>query len=255
MDTIESLQPASCATIPRPPCLIKTGTAKPHRVEAPRSKAIPNTDATPRTRRQWEDGFGCERETIRSAQLGDAVAWERLVQGNVGWILRTCSRWVGSREKAEDVTQEVFIRVFQTLHSFRDERGGFRAWVSRITRNMLIDTYRRESRERNKALSFTQSEGAQGGTCPEPSIRIHPDSGIEKQERIAALRAGLLLLCTELREAVVLRDVEGLHYDEIALLLNTPVGTVKSRVHRGRIELARLVRHRMAFNQGAYRAS
>src|SRR5512134_253253 len=106
-------------------------------------------------RSRFADWF--EHETIRRAQLGDAVAWETLVRRNAGWVFRVCLRWPSSRARAEDLTQDVFLRVFQRLHSYRGELAGFRVWLSRITRNLLIDDSRRSRRERN-TLSFETSD-------------------------------------------------------------------------------------------------
>ena len=190
--------------------------------------------------------FDCESETIRKAQLGDAAAWEILVRRNVGWILQTCDRWMGSRARAEDLTQEVFLRVFQTLHTYRGEMAGFRIWLGRITRNLLIDDYRRNRRERGTMSYDGADEKIQYIVRSALSRESRPEAGIERQERKAALRGALQLLSPDLRETVMLRDFRGLTYREISRLLRTPVGTVKSRLSRGRIELIRLVRQRAA---------
>jgi len=186
--------------------------------------------------------FDFERETIRKAQMGDAAAWETLVRQNVGWILRMCDRWVGSRARAEDLTQEVFLRVFQTLHSYRGEMSGFRIWLGRITRNLLVDDYRKNRRERDTMSCDFEDEQTQRAVRSVRSRESMPEAGIERQERRAALRRALRLLNPELRETVILRDVQGLSYQEISQLLMMPVGTVKSRINRGRVELIRLVR-------------
>jgi len=189
-----------------------------------------------------QPGSGSELETIRRAQLGDALAWETLVRQNVGWILNTCGRWTGSRARAEELTQDIFIRVFQTLHSYQGERAGFRVWLRRVTRNLLIDDYRRNHNER-RTLSYDGADEQtqrviRSAACPGSS----PEAGVERQERRAELCRALRLLGPQLREVVVLRDVKGLTYQEIGQQLMVPVGTVKSRVNRGRIELVRLLR-------------
>jgi RNA polymerase sigma-70 factor (ECF subfamily) len=178
------------------------------------------------------------------------MAWETLVRQNVGRILQTCSRWAGSRAQAEDLTQDVFIRVFQTLHSFRGELGGFRTWLSRITRNLLIDNYRRNRKERRTVSYDSPDEWTQRVLGPVTMSGFNPEAYIERQERRATLRRVLHQLGPDLREAVTLRDMQGLTYLEISQLLRTPVGTVKSRVNRGRIELVRLMRQREAARPG-----
>jgi RNA polymerase sigma-70 factor (ECF subfamily) len=172
------------------------------------------------------------------------------VRQNVGWILNTCHRWVGPCARAEDLTQEVFIRVFQNLHSYRGELAGFRTWLHRITRNLLIDDYRRHRRERRTVSYDSADERMKSVFRSIPSSDISPEARVENQERKAALRGAFRLLDPELRKAVILRDVKGLAYEEISGLLNTPMGTVKSRVNRGRSEVFRLVRQRPELRPG-----
>jgi RNA polymerase sigma-70 factor (ECF subfamily) len=140
----------------------------------------------------------------------------------------------------------VFLRVFQTLHSFRDERGGFHSWLSRITRNLVIDTYRKESRRRCRAFLPGEDELVGSNVWSAVTREYDPESGLERKERRAALLGALSQLCPELKEPVLLRDVKGLTYEEIAQLQHVPIGTVKSRIKRGRMELARRVRQRMS---------
>lgn len=219
-------------------------------VETARPEALPSENAGIREHERRGSVFGCGCETIRRAQLGDPVAWETLVRQNVGWILHICSRWAGSRGQAEDLTQDVFIRVFQTLHSYRGELSGFRTWLNRITRNLLIDDYRRNRKARRTVSFDSADERTQCVLCAVPSSGFSPEVGIERQERRAALGRAFRLLGPEVREVVILRDVRGLTYQEISQLLKMPVGTVKSRVHRGRIDLVHLVRQQAALPSG-----
>jgi len=174
------------------------------------------------------------------------MAWETLVRRNAGWITRACGRWAGSRARAEDLTQDVFLRVFQNLHSYRGELAGFRVWLSRITRNLMIDDCRRNRKERCTVSYDSPSEQTQRAVRSATSCESSPEARIEKRERKAALRRALRRLYPELRKAVILRDVRGLNYQEISQLLEIPVGTAKSRVNRGRIELVRLMGRRTA---------
>lgn len=219
-------------------------------VETPRSEAHPSGNAGIRAHERRGFVLRCECETIRRAQLGDALAWETLVRQNVGWILRTCSRWAGSRGRAEDLTQDVFIRVFQTLHSYRGELSRFRIWLNRITRNLLIDDYRRNRKARRTVSFDSADERTQSVLRAVPSGGTSPEADFERRERRAALCRALRLLAPEVREAVILRDVRGLTYQEIGQLLKMPVGTVKSRVHRGRIELVLRVRQQATLSTG-----
>ncbi len=207
-------------------------------------------DSWVQTHKRLRSPLGSDCETIQKARLGDAAAWENLVRSNVGWIFQTCDRWTGSRARAEDLTQDVFLRVFQSLQSYEGEMGGFRTWLSRITRNLLIDDYRRNRRERGVMSYDGADEKMQHVIRSVLSCEYRPEAGIEKQERRAAMRRALRLLDPVLRESVVLRDVQGLTYREISQMLMTPVGTVKSRINRGRIELIRLMRQRAAVPRG-----
>jgi RNA polymerase sigma-70 factor (ECF subfamily) len=186
--------------------------------------------------------FTCEPSTILMAQLGDATAWDTLVRCNVGWVFQTCLRWAGSRTRAEELAQEVFIRVFLTLHSYRGELGGFRTWLSRLTRNLLVDDYRKNRQERCTVSYDSADEQAHHAVRSVPSSEFSPEANIEWQERRVALRRALRKLDPELRRAVILRDMQDLTYQQISRSLKAPVGTVKSRVNRGRIELVRLMR-------------
>jgi RNA polymerase sigma-70 factor (ECF subfamily) len=185
---------------------------------------------------------GNDGETIRNAQLGDAAAWEVLFQQNVNWIRGACRRWVGSFAHAEDLTQDVFLKVFQNLHSYRGERAGFRAWLNQITRNLLIDDFRRKQKEQHTISYDCANDRSKNVLESAANYGFNSVACGKKQEHRAALRKAFRMLSPELRKAVILRDVHGFTYEEISNLLNKPVGTVKSRVNRGRIQLAPLVR-------------
>jgi RNA polymerase sigma-70 factor (ECF subfamily) len=215
---------------------------EPREIATPRMEAPVEESADVRTDGPQGSASGCDGETIRRAQLGDAAAWEILVRQNVGWILNTCYRWAGSEIRAEDLTQEVFIRVFQNLHCYRGDLTGLRTWLRRITRNLLIDDYRRHGKERRTVSYDSADERTRSVLQSIPSSESNAEANLANQERKAALRAAFRLLNPELRRVVVLRDVQGLAYGEISDLLKTPVGTVKSRVNRGRSEVVRFVR-------------
>ena len=234
----ESGDPESCSRSSFP------GAASAESSETGTSQAeeCPAVNAAPRAAGRRDPDLGCDCETIRRAQLGDAVAWETMVRQNVGWILNTCYRWAGSGARAEDLAQEVFIRVFQNLHSYRGDLAGFRTWLRRITRNLLIDDYRRHGKDRSTVSYDSPDERTKSVLQSIPSSESSPEANLANRERRAVLRGAFQLLNPELRRVVVLRDVQGLAYEEISDLLKTPVGTVKSRVNRGRSEVVRFVR-------------
>jgi RNA polymerase sigma-70 factor (ECF subfamily) len=227
---------------------------EPREIATPRTEAPVGQSADVRTDGPRGSASGCDGETIRRAQLGDAAAWETLVRQNIGWIVSTCYRWAGCKIRAEDLTQEVFIRVFQNLHCYRGDLAGFRTWLRRITRNLLIDDYRRHGMERRTVSYDSADERTKCVLQSIPSSESSPEANFANQERKAVLRGAFRLLNPELRRVVVLRDVQGLAYEEISDLLKTPVGTVKSRVNRGRSEVVRFVRQHPELWPG-YRSS
>jgi RNA polymerase sigma-70 factor (ECF subfamily) len=170
---------------------------------------------------------------------GDETAWEDLVRLHTRQVYGLCFRFTGSGSEAQDLTQEVFLRVFRTLRTFRVAEGSFGAWLARVTRNLLIDHYRRTRQERatdsiEDQLPMMEGVGAASAASPERAL-----AGREASE---ILQATLQRLSPELREAVILRDLQEMEYREIAQVLAIPEGTVKSRINRGRAELARLLR-------------
>lgn len=152
-------------------------------------------------------------------------------------IYNLCYRFTGNAHEAEDLTQEVFLRVYRTLGGYRAVHGGFTTWVTSVTRNLLIDHYRRSRRDR-----LTDSlEEVLPVIEQKESSAPQPDQSAARSELSQQVQRALQQLSPELREAVVLRDLQGLDYKEIQVVLQVPEGTVKSRINRGRIELARLL--------------
>lgn len=169
---------------------------------------------------------------------GDDAAWEDLVRSHTRRVYGLCFRFTGKDAESQDLTQEVFLRVYRTLHSYRAEEGAFVTWLSRLTRNLLIDHYRRTKQERvtdsieEQLPAVEQSQG----------LAARPDGMLAGREAGELLQAALLKLSPDLREAVILRDLQELEYREIAAMIKVPEGTVKSRINRGRAELARVLR-------------
>lgn len=171
---------------------------------------------------------------------GEEAAWEDLVRVHSRRVYAICYRFTGADQEAQDLTQEVFLRVFRSLKSFRSGEGSFTVWLSRLTRNLLIDHYRRTKLDR-----ATDSIEEQLPMLEEKTAMISRTDGlVAGREASELLQGALQKLSPELRETVILRDLEELDYREIARVLNVPEGTVKSRLNRGRAELARVLRQR-----------
>jgi RNA polymerase sigma-70 factor (ECF subfamily) len=179
-----------------------------------------------------------DAELVKRCLAADAVAWEALLQTHTRRIYNLCYRFTGRPAESEDLTQEVFIKVFQTLRTFDAAQGTFGTWLSRVARNHLVDHYRRTKKDR--ITSSLDDELATIEAKPGPAGE--PVAEVESRERRELLQRGLERLSPDLREAVVLRDLQDLDYDEIAQVLGVPVGTVKSRINRGRLELARVLK-------------
>jgi len=181
---------------------------------------------------------------VRRCISGDAAAWEEIVQRYHRRIYNICYRFAGSSNDADDLTQEVFIKMYRTLNSYDVDRGAFMTWVTTVTRNLLVDHFRKTRQERmTDSLDTTSSDHADTLALSEriPDRRPAPDSRVQTREAKEAVHQALQKLSPELRESVILRDLQDMDYREIATVLKVPEGTVKSRINRGRAELARLL--------------
>ena len=188
---------------------------------------------------------------VRRCISGDAAAWQEIVQRYHRRIYNICYRFAGSADDAQDLTQEVFIKMYRTLSSYDVERGGFMTWITTITRNLLVDHFRKSKQDRiTDSLDATPSEHEDSMPLVEQiqDKTLPPDSRVQSRETRETVHHALQKLSPDLREAVILRDLQDLDYREIATVLKVPEGTVKSRINRGRAELARLLqrtyRHR-----------
>jgi len=169
---------------------------------------------------------------------GDEAAWEDLIKLHTRRVYSICYRFTGKDSEAQDLTQDVFLRVFRAIGSFRSGEGSFVVWLTRLTRNLLIDHYRRTKQDRSTDSIEEQLPMLEERTA----ISSRTDGLLAGREASEVLQTALRKLSPELREAVILRDLEELEYREIAEVLHVPEGTVKSRLNRGRAELARLLR-------------
>jgi RNA polymerase sigma-70 factor (ECF subfamily) len=177
-------------------------------------------------------------QLVEQCMSGNEAAWEELVRLHTRRVYAVCYRFTGTSEEAQDLTQEVFLRVFKTLKSFRAGEGSFAVWLNRLTRNLLIDHYRRTRHDRQTDSIEDQLPQIEETTA----VTSRTDSMLAGREAGEMIQAALQRLSPELRETVILRDMEELEYREIAQVLNVPEGTVKSRLNRGRAELARVLR-------------
>lgn len=169
---------------------------------------------------------------------GDSQAWEVIVRSYTGRLLNMGYQYLGNYAVAEELTQDIFVKVYQNLSSFRPETGSLKGWILKVGRNLIIDYYRAHKREKNVA----GSEELEVLDLNCDSSRETPFENLYLSEKAAFLYSLLDKLSPELKEAVILRDIEGLTYQEISERIEIPVGTVKSRINRGRVELASKVR-------------
>jgi len=181
---------------------------------------------------------------VRRCLAGDAAAWEELVQRHHRRIYNICYRFAGSADDAQDLTQEVFIKMYRTLNSYDVGKGAFMTWVTTITRNLLVDHFRKTKQDRvTDSLDAAPSEHEDVMPLSEKieDQGPAPDARAQSQQVGEAVHKALQKLSPDLREAVILRDLQDMDYREIATVLKVPEGTVKSRINRGRAELARLL--------------
>lgn len=181
-------------------------------------------------------------QLVERCLAGDEPAWEELVKVHTRRVYSICYRFTGNDYEAQDLTQEVFLRIFRSLKSFRAGEGSFSVWLTRLTRNLLIDHYRRTKSERATDSIEDQLPMLEEKTA----MSARTDGMLAGREASELLQHALQKLSPELRETVILRDLEELEYREIADILNVPEGTVKSRLNRGRAELGRLLRRHKA---------
>ncbi len=178
-----------------------------------------------------------DAQLVQQCLRGDGSAWEELVRRHTRRVFNLCYRFTGNGAESEDLSQEVFLRIYRTLASYRSAHGGFATWMTSVTRNLLIDHYRRTRRDR---MTDSLDDAMPVVENKESSAR-RPDEQALLGELSGQVQAALTRLSPELREAVILRDLQQLEYTEIQHVLQVPEGTVKSRINRGRIELARIL--------------
>ena len=180
-----------------------------------------------------------DADLVERCRNGDRQAWDSVVRQRHARVYNLAYRFTGRADEAEDLTQEVFLKVYRTLHLYRSESGALETWIVRVARNHFIDHYRKFKVEKTRTTPLEDHFDV----AASPTSRIEtPAEALDRKEAGDRVHRLLDKLPQDQREAVILRDLEELTYEEIADLLKGPIGTVKSRINRGRIELARLLK-------------
>jgi RNA polymerase sigma-70 factor, ECF subfamily len=182
-------------------------------------------------------------QIVRRCMDGDSGAWAQMVRTHQKRVYGLCYRFTGNAADAEDLTQDVFLKIYSNLASFDAARGSLPVWIATMTRNLLVDNFRRT---RNQRSTSSLDDGWDQTEELKPADRLMasgptPHEAAASKELARMVQGALTKVSVELREAVILRDLQDLDYKEIAQVLGIPEGTVKSRISRGRAELARLL--------------
>ncbi len=177
-------------------------------------------------------------ELVKRARAGDGAAWEDIVSNFSRRIFNLAYRFTSSPDAAEDLTQDVFIRVYRSLDQYDPKQGDLANWLMRLARNLIIDDYRH--RQRNPQNSMADAVDDHQYHLRSAGSSAHRE--MERKELANQVQQGIDKLPEDLRTCVILRDIEELTYQEIVEVLKIPEGTVKSRINRGRIELAKILR-------------
>jgi len=182
-------------------------------------------------------------QIVRRCMDGDSGAWAEMVREQHRRVYGLCYRFTGSATDAEDLTQDVFLKIYSNLASFDIGKGSLQVWITTMTRNLLVDNFRRT---KNQRVTGSLDDGWDQTEELKPVDRLtshgpSPHELAAKKELEKMVQNALSHVSVELREAVILRDLQDMDYKEIAQVLGIPEGTVKSRISRGRAELARLL--------------
>jgi RNA polymerase sigma-70 factor (ECF subfamily) len=177
-------------------------------------------------------------ELVRRCRAGDGAAWEEIVQTYSRRVYNLAYRFTSRADTAEDLTQDVFVRVYRSLEQYNPKQGDLQNWLMRLARNLIIDDYRKRQRAPQDEIADDLEDHKYHLRSAGNSVQRE----MEQRELGAQVQAGIDKLSADLRTCVILRDIEELSYQEIVDLLKIPEGTVKSRINRGRIELAKILR-------------
>src|SRR3954464_2203146 len=173
---------------------------------------------------------------IEQCLAGDQLAWEQIVRPNWRKVFNVAYKFVGRHDEAEDLTQDIFLKIFKSLGTF-DSRANFQTWLISVSRNLCIDHYRSVRKERETIDRDVDASELMPVSKSQGQMAM-----MEQKDRVELLREAMGALPKTLRMAVLMRDIQELSYHEIAQKLKLPEGTVKSRINRGRNELARQIK-------------
>jgi RNA polymerase sigma-70 factor (ECF subfamily) len=180
-----------------------------------------------------------DAELLTRCRNGDHAAWDMVVRQHHHRVYNFAYRYNGRFDEAEDLTQEIFLKVYRTLHTYKPDLGAFETWMMRVSRNCIIDHYRKLKTERRQTDSL---EGEHEQVAETGNRFANPAEALDQRELSERVHGALLRLSGDLREVLILRDLEGFAYEEIVEIVRVPIGTVKSRINRGRVEMARMLR-------------
>lgn len=186
-----------------------------------------------------------EQNIFDRAKARDPRAWDEIYQAYRENVLNLCGRFAQNRSEAEDLTQEVFLKLFRSIDSFDEEISNFGAWSHAVARNFLVDHYRKH---RNDPEPVEAPEGETDVFDRIAASTENPHQNLERRELAEVLKASLGQISPLLREAVVQRDIHGYDYPELARQMEIPEATLRSRVARGRLELKRVLTDRNYLN-------
>jgi RNA polymerase sigma-70 factor (ECF subfamily) len=176
------------------------------------------------------------KQIVRECLRHTPGAWDMLVNAYAKRVFNMAYQFAGSYQEAEDLTQDIFLKLYGALRKYDFDRD-FTAWLLTLAKNHLIDSYRKTKWEKASRDDFDESGLAAGASD-------NPETGLDQEVSRKLVWEGLNILSPEVRLAVILRDIQGKAYEEIAEMMSIPVGTLKSRINRGRLELARIVREK-----------
>lgn len=167
---------------------------------------------------------------------GKEGAWEMLVNTYSKRVFNMAYQFTGSHEEAEDLTQEIFLKLYGSLTKYNFEKN-FTAWLLTLAKNYLIDEYRKTKWEKKQRDDFNEH-------LMNSDASDNPEVRLLMGENNKILWEGLNHLASEVRMAIILKEIQGKKYEEVAEILNLPVGTIKSRINRGRLQLAKILREK-----------